>query len=240
MSGRFISPSDQFASPGHVVSADPSTLRLMVIGRPGLDGDCLCYVLRTCGVTVEFMDVAQAPQLNTADTAIALVQVEEGTLWRDWVAYIRENRPDLKLGVLVLPSDSELESELIGLGIHCFLIGSVSADIAVAGLQLARVGGVFIPPEILQRANRLYARREQEPAHVEAPPGFDLRVCFTGREHQIIELLRRGLQNKIIAHHLSISESTVKVHLRNVMKKLHATNRTQVAFLVKDKDKTAD
>ena len=46
----------------------------------------------------------------------------------------------------------------------------------------------------------------------------------------MLRSLREGHQNKIIAHRLGISESTVKVHLRNIMKKLNASNRTQVAL----------
>jgi DNA-binding NarL/FixJ family response regulator len=54
---------------------------------------------------------------------------------------------------------------------------------------------------------------------------------FTRREAQVLEQLQQGKANKVIAYELNISESTVKVHVRNIMKKLHATNRTQVAFL---------
>ncbi len=46
----------------------------------------------------------------------------------------------------------------------------------------------------------------------------------------MLRSLREGHQNKIIAHQLGISESTVKVHLRNIMKKLRASNRTQAAL----------
>ena len=58
-------------------------------------------------------------------------------------------------------------------------------------------------------------------------------TSFTPREIEVLHRLRQGLQNKIIAYELGISESTVKVHLRNVMKKLHASNRTQVAFMLR-------
>jgi DNA-binding NarL/FixJ family response regulator len=47
----------------------------------------------------------------------------------------------------------------------------------------------------------------------------------------VIDALRRGKPNKIIANELNMRESTVKVHVRNIMKKLNATNRTQVAYL---------
>jgi DNA-binding NarL/FixJ family response regulator len=45
-----------------------------------------------------------------------------------------------------------------------------------------------------------------------------------------VEGIRRGKPNKIIAYELNMCESTVKVHVRAIMKKLKATNRTEVAF----------
>ena len=55
---------------------------------------------------------------------------------------------------------------------------------------------------------------------------------FTARQAAVIDALRQGKPNKIIAYELKMRESTVKVHVRNIMKKLNATNRTQVAYLV--------
>jgi DNA-binding NarL/FixJ family response regulator len=57
-------------------------------------------------------------------------------------------------------------------------------------------------------------------------------TLFTPRQAAVVEALRHGKPNKIIAYELKITESTVKVHIRNIMKKLRATNRTQVAYLV--------
>jgi DNA-binding NarL/FixJ family response regulator len=47
----------------------------------------------------------------------------------------------------------------------------------------------------------------------------------------VLEALRKGKANKAIAFELSIHESTVKVHVRNIMKKLGARNRTEVVYL---------
>jgi DNA-binding NarL/FixJ family response regulator len=47
----------------------------------------------------------------------------------------------------------------------------------------------------------------------------------------VIEMIRQGKANKTIAYELNMCESTVKVHVRNIMKKLRARNRTQVAFI---------
>jgi DNA-binding NarL/FixJ family response regulator len=54
---------------------------------------------------------------------------------------------------------------------------------------------------------------------------------FTNRQSQVLACLREGKPNKLIAYELTMCESTVKVHVRHIMKKLGATNRTQVAYL---------
>jgi DNA-binding NarL/FixJ family response regulator len=54
---------------------------------------------------------------------------------------------------------------------------------------------------------------------------------FTRRQMEILACLWAGKPNKLIAHELNLSQSTVKVHIRIIMKKLHATNRTQVVLL---------
>jgi DNA-binding CsgD family transcriptional regulator len=55
---------------------------------------------------------------------------------------------------------------------------------------------------------------------------------FTEREAAVLERLRQGQPNKIIAHALGVSESTVKVHLRSIMSKLRVSNRTQIVCML--------
>jgi DNA-binding NarL/FixJ family response regulator len=57
---------------------------------------------------------------------------------------------------------------------------------------------------------------------------------FTAREADVVEALRQGKANKIIAYELNLCESTVKVHIRSIMRKLKATNRTEVAYKLRD------
>jgi DNA-binding NarL/FixJ family response regulator len=56
-------------------------------------------------------------------------------------------------------------------------------------------------------------------------------ISFSPRQLQVLELLKEGKQNKIIAYELGMCESTVKVHIRQIMRKLKARNRTQVVLL---------
>jgi DNA-binding NarL/FixJ family response regulator len=57
------------------------------------------------------------------------------------------------------------------------------------------------------------------------------RLDLTPRELSVIDLLREGKPNKLIAVQLDMQESTVKVHVSNILKKLNAANRTHAAFV---------
>ena len=57
------------------------------------------------------------------------------------------------------------------------------------------------------------------------------RVSFTARQADVLALLQKGHSNKWIADHLKLSENTIKVHIQHIMRKLHATNRTEAVVL---------
>ena len=53
---------------------------------------------------------------------------------------------------------------------------------------------------------------------------------LTGRQYEVLQCLQKGQSNKLIARELGMTEGTVKVHVRQIMRRLGATNRTQVAI----------
>ena len=59
---------------------------------------------------------------------------------------------------------------------------------------------------------------------------------FSRRQTEILRELWKGKQNTTIAYGLSICESTVNVHIRHIMKKLNAHNRTEVVLLTRFQD----
>ncbi len=65
------------------------------------------------------------------------------------------------------------------------------------------------------------------PTRRKSKPGGD--VCLTPRELQILPLIAQGLQNKVIAGTLDLSEHTVKLHTHNIFAKLGVSNRTAAA-----------
>src|SRR5690606_38324456 len=82
------------------------------------------------------------------------------------------------------------------------------------------------PREALLRA--VSAPREERAFGV---PGTSEHDPLTRRQHDVLQRLRLGKSNKLIARDLDMQESTVKVHVRQIMRKLGAANRTQAALL---------
>jgi DNA-binding NarL/FixJ family response regulator len=113
--------------------------------------------------------------------------------------------------------------ELISKGARGFIPTSVGMEVAVQAIRLVQAGGIFVP-ETCVRSLHLNGNVEAE------HDSF-----FTRRQVQVVEAIRQGKPNKIIAYELSMCESTVKVHVRTIMKKLKARNRTQVAYLYASK-----
>lgn len=118
--------------------------------------------------------------------------------------------------------DPDIIVQMLGKNVRGYVPTSLSINIAIHAMDLARAGGVFVP------ASSLVAAHHTHPTSATAPKSNGL---FTARQAAVVEALRRGKANKIIAYELKMRESTVKVHVRNIMKKLHATNRTEVAFM---------
>lgn len=113
--------------------------------------------------------------------------------------------------------------EAIGSGARGYISSDTSVEIAVGVLKMVNSGGTYIPASSLLTAHKQI---------VEPQVASDsIADRFTTRQIAVIEALRRGKSNKMIAYELNMCESTVKVHVRNIMKRLKAKNRTQVAFL---------
>ncbi|PBC04339.1 helix-turn-helix transcriptional regulator [Mesorhizobium sp. WSM3860] len=122
---------------------------------------------------------------------------------------------DLKIVRSVLPMDLKL-------------------DVWLSVIRLMLRGGEYFPLAMFQSYARSLSQKASDhsaPAEQSRPDrsGFEEMDGLTDREFQILEMVARGLQNKIIAATLRLSEHTVKIHLHNIITKLGAHNRTEAA-----------
>lgn len=130
--------------------------------------------------------------------------------------------------VIILADSDQLVQILKALeyGARGYIPSSVGIRVCAEVIELTLAGGIFVP------ASSVLAVRQTLEANSEVT--HPLAGLFTLRQAEVVDALRRGKANKIIAYELNLRESTVKVHIRNIMKKLKASNRTEVAFKLKD------
>ena len=131
---------------------------------------------------------------------------------------------------VVIISDSEDTSRVVSIlksGARGYIPTSVTLNVALEAMRLVGAGGTFAPTSILLDASSPIAVTA---AHYDVCK----KVAFTARQLAVLVALRRGKANKQIAYELNMREGTVKVHVRHIMKKLHARNRTEVAIFAND------
>jgi DNA-binding NarL/FixJ family response regulator len=114
-------------------------------------------------------------------------------------------------------------------------------DIWLSIVRLLLRGGEYFPSELFRaleeqetaKSGNHSARKTRSSSSPQTPKeGWE---DLTEREVQILEMVSRGLQNKIIAAGLDLSEHTVKIHLHNIIRKLGAHNRTEAAAIFFDR-----
>jgi DNA-binding NarL/FixJ family response regulator len=130
---------------------------------------------------------------------------------------------------VVLLSETEDADEILAAlekGAKGVIPTSASLSVMINAMRLVRAGGTYVPAGSL-----ISARTAAETRTGDKKPRNSM---FTERQESVIKAIRRGKANKIIAYELNMQESTVKVHVRNIMRKLKATNRTEVAYLTRD------
>jgi len=118
-------------------------------------------------------------------------------------------------------SEEALNSNVTG-----FLSKDISAEALRRSLDLVLMG-----ERVIKSAARRAAADTPSILGATAPdtPG-ELLAKLSGRENQILDCLALGLPNKLIARELNMAEATVKVHLKALLRKLNAQNRTQAAI----------
>jgi DNA-binding NarL/FixJ family response regulator len=74
--------------------------------------------------------------------------------------------------------------------------------------------------------------RASSPSAASKDRSADEKIQLTARQLEVAKLVARGLSNKAIAEKLNISAYTVETHVRNILERLDATNRTQIGAWV--------
>src|SRR5258708_6465291 len=172
------------------------------------------------GSLTEWSDSAEKKTLNPA-VVIYFAPAGIGLMMKSEFERLEALVPTTPIVVVSDTASSDEIMRIIGYGARGYIPTTMPYHLAVEAVRFVEAGGTFVPA-----ANLLAGRdRNKQPAAANA---------LTERQMKVVEAVGHGFANKQIAHKLKMSENTVKVHLRHIMKKLNVRNRTEIAIMTRE------
>jgi two-component system nitrate/nitrite response regulator NarL len=190
-----------------------------------LDG--LEYMFRS---QADFEIVARSE--NAEDAVRAVVQKAPDILLLDvqmpgkdglWVLEQIAGRYATQVILLTAGIDESQLAKALKLGARGVVLKQRTTKDLLSCLREVRAGRRWIDEDVLNQVVQLITNTREK-----------MDVTLTRREFRIIQLVARGLRNKEIAEEASISEQTVKTHLRSIFQKLSVSTRTELAIWARE------
>jgi two-component system nitrate/nitrite response regulator NarL len=139
---------------------------------------------------------------------------------------LSQDLPDCAVIILTVSEEGDELAEALRHGARGYLVKNIDADALVSGIRRAAEGESTIDPGM---TGKLIDQIRRQGAAQPRAENDAQRSRLSARELQVAQFLARGASNKVIARELNVTESTVKIHVQNVLKKLNLTSRVQIA-----------
>ncbi len=198
------------------------------------------HSLITTALTALVLDLDPAAEVHTASSAAAAIElverhgedcdlllldlalpgVEDTSLLERFV----ERYPELKILVLSGLQDQRSVMRVLQLGAAGFVPKSMDSDVLATAIRFVLGGGVYIPSNLLEEAQRSGLLAAPAPS---AASLAGHAVELTERQREVLYLLARGAPIKQICRELGLSEGTVKTHVTAIYRAFGASNRTE-------------
>ncbi len=208
---------------------EPKSPKLALIGASPLLQQCLSRAVLG-RLNFEFSAFASIEDWRAADDAasyaLVILFASGERQGRDVAAVARALDVMGEHPHFAVLADSEKAGEVMAAfecGARAYIPTSVTVEVMIEAINLVIAGGTYCPASVLQ----VCSGQTLAGPGAARPSSCD---TLTPRETAVLKAVRMGRPNKVIAHELGISESTIKVHVHRIMKKLKVQNRTQVAI----------
>ncbi len=210
-------------------------MKILVVDDHVLIREALGGVLRElkggAAVVIEASDSRQAMRQIEENPDLELVLLDLGLPDRDGferLSELAERHPTVSVVVHSAHQDRERVMKALDLGALGFIPKSARREVLLGAFNLIFSGGVYIPPEILERRQPAAAAPKGPASPRAQPSAADLGL--TERQMQVLALMMQGKSNKAICRALDLAEPTVKIHVSAVLKALKAANRTETVM----------
>ena len=212
--------ADQWVEPVPLLLVDPNALF-----REGL---------RDLFAASRFQVVAEAADLRGAQEAlgaqsnigIVVVDLNEDDSDDELQTLRQASMVNAKVKWLVLTNNVSINflARALSAGVDGYLLKSISSSALLHSLRLIALGEKLLPTRLATMMTDGQLDPSDAKRRVASVKGF------SDREREIMLSLHQGHSNKVIARQFDMTEATVKFHLKNVMRKINVTNRSQAAI----------
>ena len=199
---------------------------------------------RVCG---EAADIGEALRRieNERPDLILLDNHLPGVRGVDGIASLKEAAPEARILMLTVSENENDLTAALQAGADGYLLKTVELDHLSSYIIKVLDGEPVISPEMMTKLLTAFRAKSPTPStneqtvasdnalpsHVPAEVGLAL---LTTREREVLALIANGDSNKVIARKLDIAETTVKIHVHNILRKLQLSSRVQAAIYATD------
>ena len=197
-------------------------LKLAIVGRGTILREALARILSEANFEITHVAPSFEPIPTGTQADILLMLIDR---WEDDVLVpARRHFPDAGIVLLTRDFDFQDLSMAFQAGVSGYLLKDMSTERLMGSIRLVAMGEKVFPSELAdQLTGQTLAGQQNDPVTIQS-------ANLSVREAEILRCLALGLSNKEISRRLSISEATVKVHVKSVLRKLGVANRTQAAI----------
>jgi two-component system nitrate/nitrite response regulator NarL len=141
---------------------------------------------------------------------------------------LRKHAPSLRVVMLTTSSNEADLVEALRSGARGYLLKDMEPDELVVALREILAGKTVVAPELAPVLARVVQGGDSRSTEDKATNPF---IDLTPREYEILTLLAEGQSNKVIARNLGISDGTVKLHVKAILRKLNVSSRITAAVM---------
>ncbi len=176
--------------------------------------------LEVVGEAADGIDgVKQARQLNPD---VVLLDLDmPGVSGLEAVRTLTEELPQTRVLMLTVSEDAEDLLDTLRAGAAGYLLKNIDTEYFVDAIRRAASGESVVSPEMTGKLVAGLKRKESTT--------LPDKARLSAREREILVVIARGASNKEIAREFELAESTVKIHVQNILRKLNLTSRVQAA-----------
>ena len=196
--------------------------------------DALCKTLALTDNKMKLLSFSSSPDALASDAApfnVFMLHVGSYSFQSDWVQReLLVIRPT-ETPIALLCDNCELTevAEAMSLGASGYILTSFSPKVVTCAVRIVAEGGEFIPAETLLNGapHQVSSSQSSDAApSVKTRNPVELIAFLSPQQRLVLHHLYYGKTNQQIAKEIGISVSTVKIHVRNIMRKLNVHNRT--------------